>query len=100
MDGQFTPENRWSVCSGKWAGNSPFQSGQFAPESGGQFDRILQVVRKIPSFAKLYFSIKKKTIIYNCDTSYLRCLNISYKTLSCLNVKNIDLSNYLIIVRT
>jgi hypothetical protein len=41
MDGQFPPETRWSVCSGKGVKNSPFRGGQFVPESGGQFDRIL-----------------------------------------------------------
>jgi hypothetical protein len=44
MGGQFTPESRWSVCSGKWPEKGSFKGGQFAPESGGQFDRILQVL--------------------------------------------------------
>jgi hypothetical protein len=42
MGGQFPPEWRWSVCSGKQPKSNPFRGGQFAPESGGQFDRILQ----------------------------------------------------------
>ncbi|MGA3013953.1 MAG: hypothetical protein ABSD71_07955, partial [Bacteroidales bacterium] len=40
--GQFAPEKRWSVCSGKQPKSNRFIGGQFAPESGGQFDRILQ----------------------------------------------------------
>ncbi|MGA3015180.1 MAG: hypothetical protein ABSD71_14220, partial [Bacteroidales bacterium] len=39
--GQFAPEKRWSVCSGKQPKSNRFIGGQFAPESGGQFDRIL-----------------------------------------------------------
>jgi len=41
MSGHFPPETRWSVCSGKHRKSAPFRGGQFAPESGGQFDRIL-----------------------------------------------------------
>jgi len=41
MGGQFAPEKRWSVCSGKQPKSNRFIGGQFAPESGGQFDRIL-----------------------------------------------------------
>jgi hypothetical protein len=40
--GQFPPEWRWSVCSGILPESALFTGGQFAPESGGQFDRILQ----------------------------------------------------------
>jgi hypothetical protein len=42
MGGQFAPEKRWSVYSGKEPKCDLFKGGQFAPESGGQFDRILQ----------------------------------------------------------
>jgi hypothetical protein len=42
MGGQFPPESRWSVCSGKQPESDLVRGGQFAPESGGQFDRILQ----------------------------------------------------------
>ena len=41
MGGQFAPGTGWSVCSGKQPKWELFSSGQFAPESGGQFDRIL-----------------------------------------------------------
>jgi len=41
MGGQFAPERRWSVCSGKQPKGDLVRDGQFAPESGGQFDRIL-----------------------------------------------------------
>jgi len=44
MGGQFAPEKRWSVCSGKQPKSNRFIGGQFAPESGGQFDRILQLM--------------------------------------------------------
>ena len=44
MGGQFTPDCGWSVCSGKWVKKGPFKGGQFAPESGGQFDRILHLI--------------------------------------------------------
>jgi hypothetical protein len=43
MSGQFPPESRWSVCSGKQLKSDPFRGGQFVPESGGQFDRILHL---------------------------------------------------------
>ena len=39
--GQFPPERWWSVYSGKLLKWDLFRGGQFAPESGGQFDRIL-----------------------------------------------------------
>jgi hypothetical protein len=42
MGGQFAPEKRWSVYSGKQPKSNLFIGGQFTPESGGQFDRILQ----------------------------------------------------------
>jgi hypothetical protein len=42
MSGQFQAENRWSVWSGKPLKRSPTFGGQFAAESGGQFERILQ----------------------------------------------------------
>jgi len=41
MGGQFPPETRWSVCSGKWVEDHLFRGGQFGPESGGQFGRNL-----------------------------------------------------------
>ena len=43
MGGQFAPEKRWSVYSGKQPKSNLFIGGQFTPESGGQFDRILQL---------------------------------------------------------
>jgi hypothetical protein len=46
MGGQFAPEKRWSVCSGKQPKSNRFIGGQFAPESGGQFDRILHPIPK------------------------------------------------------
>ncbi len=48
MSGQFAPESKWSVCSGKQPGSTLFRGGQFVPESGGQFDRILQLMGRIP----------------------------------------------------
>jgi hypothetical protein len=42
MGSQFPPERWWSGCSGIQAESALFTGGQFAPESGGQFDRILQ----------------------------------------------------------
>jgi len=42
MGGQFAPEKGWSVCSGKQPQSDLFRGGQFEPESGGQFERILQ----------------------------------------------------------
>ena len=41
MGGQFPPEWRWSACSGILPESVLFTGGQFPPESGGQFDRIL-----------------------------------------------------------
>lgn len=46
MCGQFPPETRWSVSSGKQPVSILFRGGQFVPESGGQFDRILHNVHK------------------------------------------------------
>jgi hypothetical protein len=43
MGGQLAPEWGWSVCSGKQPKCDLFRSGQFAPESGGQYHRILQL---------------------------------------------------------
>jgi len=48
MGGQFPPEWGWSVCSGKRPKKTLFRGGQFAPESGGQFDRILQFAFEEP----------------------------------------------------
>jgi hypothetical protein len=47
MGGQFAPERRWSVCSGKQPKGDLVRDGQFAPESGGQFDRILHLWPKL-----------------------------------------------------
>jgi len=44
ISGHFPPETRWSLCSGKLSGKTPFRGGHFAPESGGQFDRILHLI--------------------------------------------------------
>jgi hypothetical protein len=46
MGGQFAPEKRWSVYSGKQPKSNLFIGGQFTPESGGQFDRILQNIQR------------------------------------------------------
>ena len=43
MGGQFAPETGWSVCSGKQTKSDLFKGGQFEPESGGQFERILHL---------------------------------------------------------
>jgi hypothetical protein len=43
MGGQFAPEKGWSVCAGKQPKSDLFRGGQFDPESGGQFERILQI---------------------------------------------------------
>jgi hypothetical protein len=61
MGGQFAPEKRWSVYSGKQPKCDLFRGGQFAPESGGQFDRILH-----DSKAQAYI---KKEAIKNLKTN-------------------------------
>jgi hypothetical protein len=39
-------ENEWSVSSGKPLKRHPIFGGHFAAESGGQFERILQIIPK------------------------------------------------------
>jgi hypothetical protein len=45
MSGQFQAENWWSISSGKPLKSHPIFGGQFAAESGGQFERILQITK-------------------------------------------------------
>ena len=47
ISGQFQAENRWSICSGKPPKWYPIFGGQFAAESGGQFERILQLKKNM-----------------------------------------------------
>ena len=47
MGGQFPPERWWSGCSGIQPESALFTGGQFPPESGGQFDRILHMTTLI-----------------------------------------------------
>ena len=47
MGGQFPPEWWWSGCSGIQPESALFTSGQFAPESSGQFDRILHLTQQL-----------------------------------------------------
>jgi len=42
ISGQSQAEKQWSVSSGKPLKRHPIFGGQFAAESGGQFERILQ----------------------------------------------------------
>ena len=44
ISGQFQAENRWSISSGKPPKRHPIFGGQFAAESGGQFERILHTM--------------------------------------------------------
>jgi hypothetical protein len=46
MGGQFPPDWGWSVCSGLQLKSYWFKGGQFHPDLGGQFDRILQLIEK------------------------------------------------------
>jgi hypothetical protein len=43
MGGQFPPDWGWSVCSGLQLKSYWFKGGQFHPDLGGQFDRILHL---------------------------------------------------------
>ena len=51
MGGQFPPDWGWSVCSGLQLKSYWFKGGQFHPDLGGQFDRILHIEALIHSTA-------------------------------------------------
>jgi hypothetical protein len=50
MGGQFPPDWGWSVCSGLQLKSYWFRGGQFHPDLGGQFDRILHFDGLAPVF--------------------------------------------------
>jgi hypothetical protein len=63
MGGQFPPDWMWSICSGKQPKSNPFRGGQFLPESGGQFDRILHMDQRfdLSDIEDFYFKIIKQS---------------------------------------
>lgn len=63
MGGQFAPEKRWSVYSGKQPKSYLFIGYQFAPESGGKFDRILHLIKFNHDFLLDFFVYIKNWII-------------------------------------
>ena len=69
MSGQFPPESRWSVSSGKLLKSDPFRGGQFAPESGGQFDRILHAIIKLRQDGLSLRKIAKEVGIHHCTVA-------------------------------
>jgi hypothetical protein len=69
MGGQFEPKKGWSVCSGKHPKSDLFRGGQFKPESGGQFERILQItsVNKYEFIGYLFNAMVRKKIVSIVD---------------------------------
>jgi hypothetical protein len=71
MCGQFPPETWWSVCSGKQPVSTLFRGGQFAPESGGQFDRILHITNaQMPARINLYLPMQAGKYDPGCYIKY------------------------------